>query len=109
MLFFRLTGFYSSSNNPSTEAANHVIDKTFIRLRDLSLSYSFPSSMTEKLGLNALSLSVYGKNLAIWTPDENPYVDPEVSTYGSDLASEFGEFAGNPAQRTYGFALKMSF
>ena len=32
--FGSVTGYYSSSNNPSTEATNHVIDKTFIRLRD---------------------------------------------------------------------------
>lgn len=107
--FGNVTGFYSASNNPSTEATNHVIDKTFIRLRDLSLSYNFPQSIIGKTGLNSLSLSVYGKNLMLWTPDENPYVDPELSTFGSDLASEFGEFATNPAQRTYGMSLKMSF
>ena len=105
-----VTGFYSASNNPSTEAVNHVIDKTFVRLRDLSLSYNFPQSIIGKTGLNSLSLSVYGKNLMLWTPKENPYVDPEVTSFGgNDLATEFGEFAANPAQRTYGMALKMSF
>ncbi|SDM75998.1 SusC/RagA family TonB-linked outer membrane protein [Kriegella aquimaris] len=106
--FIDVTGFYSSSNNGSIEST-HVIDKTFVRLRDLSLTYRIPSSFTEMLGLTAASLSVYGKNLALWTPNSNPYVDPEVSTFGDDLASEFGEFAGNPTQRTYGFSLKVSF
>lgn len=108
--FGNVTGFYSGSNNPSTEAENHVIDKTFIRLRDLSLSYTFPGSITEKAGLTSMSLSLYGRNLFLWTPDENPYVDPEVTSFGgNDLTTEFGEFAANPAQRTYGLALKMSF
>lgn len=108
--YVNITGYYSASNNPSTEAENHIIDKTFIRLRDLSLSYNFPSSITEKVGFNSMALSVYGRNLFLWTPDENPYVDPEVTSFGgADLASEFGEFAGNPAQRTYGVSLKLSF
>jgi len=106
--YINVTGFYSSSNNGSIEDT-HVIDKTFVRLRDMSLTYNIPSDFIEKLGLNSAAFSVYGKNLALWTPDSNPYVDPEVSTFGDDLASEFGEFAGNPTQRTYGFALKLSF
>ena len=106
--FEDVTGFYGSGNNPSTEV-NHVIDKTFVRLRDVSLTYSVPSNFIEKFGINSASLSLYGKNLFLWTPDNNAYVDPEVSTFGSDLASEFGEFAGNPTQRTYGFNIKVSF
>ncbi|PJB19093.1 MAG: SusC/RagA family TonB-linked outer membrane protein [Flavobacteriaceae bacterium CG_4_9_14_3_um_filter_33_16] len=105
-----ITGYYSSTNNPSTEAYNHVIDKTFIRLRDLSVSYNFPESLIGKSGLNSLSISLYGRNLMLWTPKGNPYVDPEVTSYGgNDLTTEFGEFSANPAQRTYGMALKMSF
>ncbi|RKE90961.1 SusC/RagA family TonB-linked outer membrane protein [Ichthyenterobacterium magnum] len=108
--FGAVTGYYSASNNPSTEAVNHVIDKTFIRLRDMSISYNFPEKIIGNTGLSSLSLSLYGRNLALWTPDENPYVDPEVTTFGgNDIVTEFGEFAGNPAQRTYGFAIKMSF
>ena len=106
--FENVTGFYSMSNNPALENT-HVIDKTFIRLNDVSLSYRLPNAFAEKIGLASATITTYGKNLFLWTPDENPYVDPEVSTFGNDLASEFGEFAGNPAQRTYGFSLKLTF
>lgn len=98
----------NTSENPAIEQ-NHVIDKTFIRLRELNLTYSFSAKVTDRLGLSALSLGVYGKNLFLWTPDENPYVDPEISTFGNEVASEFGEFAANPAQRSYGAVLKLSF
>ena len=103
-----VTGFYSSSNNGSIQT-NNVIDRSFIRLRDISLTYNVPSSLISQLKLSSASFSLYGKNLIMWTPDSNPYVDPEVSTFGNDLASEFGEFSTNPSQRTYGFALKVSF
>ncbi len=106
--FEDVTNFWGTGSNPAIEYT-HVIDKTFVRLRDLSFSYSVSGEFAQTMGLSAASITFYGKNLALWTPDGNPYVDPEVSTFGSDLASEFGEFAANPAQRTYGAALKFSF
>ena len=104
--FEDITNFYNASQNATTEAT-HVIDKTFIRLRDLSLTYSVDPNFAEKFGFRNASITAYGKNLVMWTPDENPYVDPEVSTFGSGLLSEFGEFAGNPAQRSYGVKVSL--
>ncbi|MES2486682.1 MAG: hypothetical protein V4581_12145, partial [Bacteroidota bacterium] len=82
---------------------------TFVRVRDLNLTYSFSRDLIDRWGLTRLSIGVYGKNLFLWTPGENPYVDPETTTYGSDILSEVGEFAANPSQRTYGGFVKISF
>lgn len=103
-----ITDYYNTQNNPGVEQ-NHVIDKTFVRLRDVSLTFNVPSTITKKMGLVNASLSVYGKNLALWTPDENPYIDPELSTFGDGLLSEQGEFGANPSQRTYGASVKLTF
>ncbi len=104
----KVTSFWNTSSNPGIEAG-HVIDKTFIRLRDLFLTYSVPTTLTQKLKITNASVSVYGKNLFMWTPGANPYVDPELSTYGDGLLSEAGEFATNPSQRSYGASLKVTF
>jgi len=106
--FDHVVDYWNPSNNPAIEAG-HVIDKTFVRLRDVSLTYSFPSETVKRLGLANLSFSVYGKNLFLWTPDDNPYIDPELSTYGDGLLSEQGEFGTNPSQRSYGASLKLTF
>ena len=103
-----VTDFYNTSNNPAIEPT-HVIDKTFVRVRDLNLTYSFSRDLIDRWGLTRLSIGIYGKNLFLWTPGENPYVDPETTTYGSDILSEVGEFAANPSQRTYGGFVKISF
>ena len=66
-------------------------------------------SISSSLIINSFVISVYGKNLALWTPAENPYVDPETTSYGRGIRSEFGEFATNPAQRTYGGSVKFTF
>ncbi|AWG21372.1 hypothetical protein FFWV33_07450 [Flavobacterium faecale] len=106
--FTSVTDFYNTSNNPGIEQS-HVIDKTFVRLRDVSLTYTFDSSLVKRLGLSRASFSLYGKNLALWTPKDNPYVDPELSTFGTGLLSEQGEFGGNPSQRSYGASIKLTF
>ncbi|UJH92364.1 hypothetical protein LZ575_07510 [Antarcticibacterium sp. 1MA-6-2] len=90
--FGEITNFYNATSNAPIEATQ-VIDKTFVRVRDLSLTYNLNTAFVENLGLVSASITAYGKNIFMWTPDENPYVDPEVSTYGSDLLGEFGEFA----------------
>ena len=106
--FDRIVDFWNPSNNPGIEQG-HVIDKTFVRLRDVALTYNFPSESVKRLGLVNASFTVYGKNLALWTPDENPYIDPELSTFGNDLGSEVGEFGTNPSQRAFGASLKLTF
>jgi TonB-linked SusC/RagA family outer membrane protein len=106
--FENVTFFYSDAQNPAMEK-NWLIDKTFVRMRDLSLYYNFNTKVVKKMGLTNLSIGAYGRNLFMWTPDENPYLDPEVTSFGNDLLSEYGEFYANPSQRTYGCILKLSF
>ncbi|MEY2923951.1 MAG: hypothetical protein RLZZ337_491 [Bacteroidota bacterium] len=85
-----------------------VIDKSFVKLRELSLSYTFPTSVIEKLPFHGLSFSLVGRNLLLWTPVDNQFVDPEVTTFGNGISSEFGEFSANPTTRSYGFALRFT-
>ena len=99
---------YYNGNKQSTQRT-HLIDKSFVRLRDVVLSYSLPHRILGPSGIQSLSFSLYGKNLALWTPADNPYVDPELSTYGRGIESEFGEFAANPAQRSYGMGVRFTF
>jgi len=106
--FEGVTDFYNTQNNPGREA-DHVIDKTFVRLRDISLTYNIPSKLFKNTGITGASFTIYGKNLALWTPNENSYVDPELSTFGTGLLSEQGEFGTNPSQRSYGATLKLTF
>ena len=103
-----ITGFYNSQNNPII-SRDFIVDKTFVRLRDISLTYSLPNKYIKNSGISNISLSVYGKNLALWTPNSNAYIDPEISTFGTGVVGEFGESFGTPSQRVYGTTLKLTF
>ena len=104
----KVASFYNTTNNPGIEST-HVIDKTFIRLREVNFNYDFPSSVSKNMGINKITLGVYARNLFMWTPGSNPYTDPETGTFGTGVISDFGEFASNPSQRSIGGVLKLSF
>lgn len=88
---------------------NHVIDRSYFKLRNVSLTYNIPNSLTNKAKVSNASITAFGRNLALWTPKENNFVDPEGSTFGTGLSGQLGEFATLPTSATYGLALKLSF
>ena len=86
-----------------------VIDKSFIKLREVIFSYRFSDKIIGKTPFKDLSISVIGRNLLLFTPASNQYIDPEVSTFGTDLTSQFGEFSANPSTKSLGVTLKARF
>lgn len=89
--------------------ASNLVSKSFVKLRDVVLTWNVPSKWIDKTFLTGASFSIFGRNLLMWTPSDNTFVDPETASFGNDLDSQFGEYGGNPSTRTYGFNLKLSF
>lgn len=87
----------------------HVLDKTFFKLREVTLAYSLPQSLVKKTPFTNLSLTLFGRNLLLWTPSDNNFIDPESTNYGNDLSGMFGEFAVGPTVRSFGVKLNLSF
>ncbi|MEO6287118.1 MAG: SusC/RagA family TonB-linked outer membrane protein [Dyadobacter sp.] len=88
---------------------NHVLPKTFFKLRNVSLTYSVPKSFLTKLPIRVASVGVFGRNLVLWTPKGNHFTDPEANTFGTSLKNLYGEFASGPSVATYGAQLNLSF
>ena len=87
-----------------------IVDRSYFKLRELSLTYKFPSSIASKLYMQHLSLSLVAHNLFLITPKKQNYVDPEASNLGNDIDSEFGEINyGTVSTRTWGFNVKVVF
>ncbi len=95
--------------NATALSGENVIDRSYVKLRDVTLGYSFPSEWLERTPLRTLKFSVIGKNLALWTPSNNQFIDPEISTFGTDLEGQFGEFSANPRTRSIAFSIRASF
>lgn len=86
-----------------------IIPKDYFRLRDVTLTYNFPKSLLAKTPFDQIALSLVGRNLLLFTPKKNNYVDPEVSNLGNDLLSEFGETTGTTSTRNIGVNIKVVF
>ena len=99
--------FYSNGGLQRTDWS--IIDRSFLKLRNVSVSYNLPKSLCEKLSVDGITLSFNANNFLLWTPNENCYVDPEVTTWGSDVQAKFGEFGSNPTEHYYTFGLNLKF
>ncbi len=92
----------------SRTVANWVLDGSYIKLREVSLGYSFPTS--NLANINSIRVSVIGRNLAIlYHSEENRYgIDPEVGA-GSGIAGMGYEQMTVPVSRNIGARVSFSF
>jgi len=100
-----LNNYYSGDWNDESL----VIDKTFLKLREVNLTYRIPKQLLSSTFVETASISFIGNNLLLFTPKENNVVDPETFTTNNGPNSEFGEVNGYPSLRSYGFKLNVSF
>ncbi|PWG82667.1 SusC/RagA family TonB-linked outer membrane protein [Pararcticibacter amylolyticus] len=105
------TGMYSYwyGNTNQARYRDYIIDRDYLKLREVVLTYSLPKSLVSKARLSNVDVSLIGRNLLMFTPKSNTFVDPEGTNYGNDIASEFGEFAAGPTMRSIGASLRVTF
>jgi len=82
----------------------------FVKLRELSLSYTMPRELVGRVGARDATLTVSGRNLWYWTGykiDDHMY-DPEVSFYS---ANEFDavDYASMPMMRRFTLSMRVGF
>jgi hypothetical protein len=85
-----------------------MVSKSFVKFREVVLSYSLPKNLLSKTPFTRIDLSLIGRNLLLWVPEENVFIDPEQTTFGNDIESEFGEYGASPTTRSYGFNLRIT-
>ncbi len=112
-------GTYSENTNIITEeqfwtdfdapVTDHLIDASYLKLREVELSYTFPKKMLENVFLTNARLSLYGKNLKYWLPDGNKYADPEVNGPTLTGNAQGIETTQTPSSRSFGLNIQLSF
>jgi iron complex outermembrane recepter protein len=102
--------YYMNTFNWGGDAWNEkgvVFDNSFIKMREVALSYRIPSAISQKLRLNNLRFSLIGRNLFyIYRTLEN--LDPEAPL-GNKWWSQGVDVGSTAATRSFGFALNASF
>ena len=84
-----------------------IFDASYIKLRQVTLGYTFPSSVIKKLPFESLKISLVGRNLALLYK-KAPHIDPETgfSSANGNQGQEFGQY---PSARTLGFNINLKF
>lgn len=121
-------GTFSTNTTPLTYASNNIrgywnaingfgevliIDATYTKLREMSLSYVIPKSILGKTPFTSANVSIFGRNLWLHTPDTNTYIDPEVNSFsggnGNNGNLQGFEFGTVPSTSSYGASVRLSF
>ena len=86
--------------------AYHIIDASYVKLREVTLTYSLPSKMFAKNAIGGVDLSLIGRNL--WIISKNSeYSDPEAGlSAGRFLGNQSGAY---PSIKEIGFNLRVKF
>ncbi|MCR4808393.1 MAG: TonB-dependent receptor [Prevotella sp.] len=100
----------ASINDPNDNdrwSDRYIEDGSYVRLKNISLGYTFPKKMVKPLGLETLRLSCNIQNLLTITGYDG--YDPEVGA-STTSANVFGLDNGRyPSPTTYSFSLNVSF
>ena len=92
-------------NRDNIEAATY--DATYVKLREVSLSYRIPSGVLESAGIANASISLVGRNLLLFT--NVPSIDPETYSIRNGLFVNGFESTQLPSVRSFGFSLNLGF
>lgn len=95
--------------NYDIAASEYIIDASYVKLREIGLSYTVPSSIISKTPFKSARLSVFGKNLKFWLPSENKWSDPEVNGPALTGNAQGIETTQTPPSKSFGVNLQLTF
>ncbi|MFY0713887.1 SusC/RagA family TonB-linked outer membrane protein [Seonamhaeicola sp. NFXS20] len=86
-----------------------LVDASYVKLREVELSYTVPSKFLEKVFISSARLALFGQNLWYWLPSDNKYADPEVNGPALTGNAQGIETTQTPSSRSLGLNLQLSF
>ncbi len=98
--------WWNGGNN--TQA--YIQDGSFVKLRELSLTFAVPAKFTQRyLGtrVSDVRLNLTGRNLHTWTKYWG--ADPEVNNFGSNNVGRFVDLAPFPPTKNFAFGIDFGF
>ncbi|HEY8396749.1 MAG TPA: TonB-dependent receptor [Flavihumibacter sp.] len=94
------------ANNGAQISSRYIVDGDYLRLRNITLGYNFPASVTNRLKVSKLRVYASAQNLLTFT--SYPYWDPEVNSddFDSNIAKG-NDFYTAPQPRTILFGINV--
>ncbi|MEO7922507.1 MAG: SusC/RagA family TonB-linked outer membrane protein [Chitinophagaceae bacterium] len=105
-----MTGGYNFWSQAVNTAANtnYLVDGSFWKIREVSLSYNVPSKMFgfTKNAIKGVSLTLSGRNLFMFLPKTNEWTDPEFSNTQGNAQGVSG-LDNTPPTRIFGASINI--
>ncbi|MFL5577615.1 MAG: SusC/RagA family TonB-linked outer membrane protein [Gemmatimonadaceae bacterium] len=100
--------WYQTDGGSASDAqAQFVEDASFVKLRELSLTYTLDQPFIKNfLGLSSADLRLAGRNLHTWTKYKG--LDPETNLGGSEFLTQGVDFFNNPQTRSFVVSLTLN-
>ncbi|MBR1522574.1 MAG: SusC/RagA family TonB-linked outer membrane protein [Bacteroidales bacterium] len=100
--------YWSSFQANRYNFKEYIYDNSFLKLKELTLTYDFPKSLISKTRvLQGVSISGYATNL--FCISNYPFFDPEVTGMNDSNTKRGIESGSFPMSRGYGFNIKVKF
>lgn len=94
--------------NGISASSRYIYDASYVRLKNVTLSYNLPQSVLTKLKFNSFRLYVSGVNLLTFT--DYPGWDPEVNTdYRAGNRNQGADFYAAPQIKNFSFGMNIGF
>ncbi len=84
-----------------------IYDASFVKLREVRFGYTIPNRVWGKVPVRDLSISLVGRNLALWT--DVPHIDPETASTSGGTVIPGVESVALPSTRSFGVNLNCRF
>ena len=97
---------YWGNNGKYAAAEGFIVETSWFRVREASLSYKLSESLTKRIGIGNTELAIFGRNLYLRAKNY-PHFDPEQNALGVSNAQGL-EFNALPQTRSIGVSLKVS-
>jgi len=91
----------------SKNIGTNYVERSFIRLDNVSLSYALPKSVLSKINAQSVRVSASVRNVAFWAPHWT-YGDPESGGYRTSDGDGNELTPGQPTPRTYNLSLNIT-
>jgi iron complex outermembrane recepter protein len=92
----------------NSEYFKYILKNTYWKMREISLSYTLPQSISSKIRANKLQVSVFGRNL-FYLYRTIKDMDAEQLTAGLSWSSSLNNAGTQPSTRTFGVSLRAGF
>lgn len=97
-----------ATNAPVAQVTDRYVENgSFVKLKNLSLGYSLPGGVLEKIHAKQLRIYITAQNILTWTSYSG--LDPEVNFYDNDNTKQGIDYGAYPGSKSFLAGLSVTF